>query len=58
MKGTFLVWVDTEGGTEGDTEGGYMTLMQFAVIFWHDLAAPVIAGVLVSLIVSHWRSRK
>ncbi|HDG1691746.1 TPA: type I toxin-antitoxin system toxin Ldr family protein [Kluyvera georgiana] len=24
----------------------------------HDLAAPVIAGVLVSLIVSHWRSRK
>ncbi len=24
----------------------------------HDLAAPVIAGVLVSPIVSHWRSRK
>ncbi|MFV0262531.1 MAG: type I toxin-antitoxin system toxin Ldr family protein [Kluyvera sp.] len=35
-----------------------MTLMQFAVIFWHDLAAPVIAGVMVSPIVSHWRSWK
>ncbi|HCR3981138.1 TPA: type I toxin-antitoxin system toxin Ldr family protein [Kluyvera ascorbata] len=35
-----------------------MTLMQFSVIFWHDLAAPVIAGVLVSVIVSRWRNRK
>ncbi|MFV0263210.1 MAG: type I toxin-antitoxin system toxin Ldr family protein [Kluyvera sp.] len=35
-----------------------MTLMQFGVIFWHDLAAPIIAGVLISVIVSRWRNRK
>ncbi|EFE8117130.1 hypothetical protein CDL88_005607, partial [Escherichia coli] len=22
-------------------QGGYMTLAQFAMIFWHDLAAPI-----------------
>ncbi|MCX9019061.1 type I toxin-antitoxin system toxin Ldr family protein [Citrobacter portucalensis] len=35
-----------------------MALMQFAVALWHDLAAPVIAGVIASLIVSWWKRRK
>jgi len=35
-----------------------MTLMQFAIVFWHDLAAPVLAGVFASLIVSWWHNRK
>ncbi|MED0330894.1 type I toxin-antitoxin system toxin Ldr family protein, partial [Escherichia marmotae] len=29
-----------------------MTLAQLGMAFWHDLAAPVIAGILASLIVS------
>ncbi|ELN8418201.1 type I toxin-antitoxin system toxin Ldr family protein [Escherichia coli] len=31
-----------------------MTLAQFAMIFWHDLAAPILAGI----IVGWWRNRK
>ena len=31
--------------------GGYMTLAELGMAFWHDLAAPVIAGILASLIV-------
>ncbi|EMV27932.1 toxin Ldr, type I toxin-antitoxin system family protein [Escherichia coli MP021017.12] len=27
-------------------QGGYMTLAQFAMIFWHDLAAPILAGII------------
>ena len=38
--------------------GGYMTLAQLGVAFWHDLAAPIIAGTLASLIVSWLRNRK
>ncbi|KUU43406.1 small toxic polypeptide ldrD, partial [Escherichia coli] len=26
--------------------GGYMTLAELGMAFWHDLAAPVIAGIL------------
>ncbi|MBY7377149.1 type I toxin-antitoxin system toxin Ldr family protein [Escherichia marmotae] len=29
-----------------------MTLAQLGMAFWHDLVAPVIAGILASLIVS------
>ena len=29
-----------------------MTLAQLGVAFWHDLAAPIIAGIIASLIVS------
>ncbi|PDO65026.1 small toxic polypeptide ldrD, partial [Escherichia coli] len=29
--------------------GGYMTLAELGMAFWHDLAAPVIAGILASL---------
>ncbi|EFU9230689.1 type I toxin-antitoxin system toxin Ldr family protein [Escherichia coli] len=38
-----------------------MTLAQFAVIFWHDLAAPILAGIITAAtaaIVGWWRSRK
>ena len=35
-----------------------MTLAQLGVAFWHDLAAPVIAGIIASLIVSCLRNRK
>ncbi|WEF28344.1 type I toxin-antitoxin system toxin Ldr family protein [Klebsiella aerogenes] len=35
-----------------------MTLTQLGLIFWDDLAAPVIAGLLVSIIVSWMRNRK
>ncbi|ASG63312.1 toxic polypeptide, small [Kluyvera genomosp. 3] len=38
--------------------GGYMTLAQFGVAFWHDLAAPVIAGIITAAVVSWWRNRK
>ncbi|OIZ22574.1 small toxic polypeptide ldrD [Escherichia coli] len=31
--------------------GGYMTLAELGMAFWHDLAAPVIAGILASMIV-------
>ncbi|MCV0758941.1 type I toxin-antitoxin system toxin Ldr family protein [Escherichia coli] len=29
-----------------------------AVIFWHDLAAPILAGIITAAIVSWWRNRK
>ena len=38
--------------------GGYMTLAQLGVAFWHDLAAPIIAGIIASLIVNWLRNRK
>ncbi|EEC7248981.1 type I toxin-antitoxin system toxin Ldr family protein, partial [Escherichia coli] len=28
-----------------------MTLAQFAMIFWHDLAAPILAGIITAAIV-------
>ncbi|EMG7356265.1 type I toxin-antitoxin system toxin Ldr family protein, partial [Escherichia coli] len=28
-----------------------MTLAQFAMIFWHDLAAPLLAGIITAAIV-------
>ena len=39
-------------------QGGYMTLAKFAMIFWHDLAAPILAGIITAAIVSWWRNRK
>ena len=39
-------------------QGGYMTLAQFAMIFWHNLAAPILAGIITAAIVSWWRNRK
>ncbi|EFM2061939.1 type I toxin-antitoxin system toxin Ldr family protein [Escherichia coli] len=38
--------------------GGYMTLAELSMAFWHDLAAPVIAGILASLIVNWLNKRK
>ena len=38
--------------------GGYMTLAELGMAFWHDLAAPVIAGLLASLIVNSLNKRK
>lgn len=35
-----------------------MTLAQLGVAFWHDLAAPIIDGIIASLIVSWLRNRK
>ncbi|WGA11709.1 type I toxin-antitoxin system toxin Ldr family protein [Escherichia coli] len=40
-----------------------MTLAQFAMIFWHDLAAPILAapilaGIITAAIVGWWRNRK
>lgn len=35
-----------------------MTLMQLGTAFWHDLAAPIIAGIIVSLIANWLRRRK
>ncbi|HDS7845762.1 type I toxin-antitoxin system toxin Ldr family protein, partial [Escherichia coli] len=29
-----------------------MTLAQFAMTFWHDLAAPILAGIITAVIVS------
>ncbi len=29
-----------------------MTLAQFAMIFWHNLAAPILAGIITAVIVS------
>lgn len=29
-----------------------MTLAQFAMTFWHDLAAPILAGIITAAIVS------
>jgi len=39
-------------------QGGYMTLTQLGVVFWHDLAAPIIAGIIASVIVNWLRDRK
>ena len=38
--------------------GGYMTLAELGMAFCHDLAAPVIAGILASLIVNSLNKRK
>ncbi|EGM6630159.1 type I toxin-antitoxin system toxin Ldr family protein [Salmonella enterica subsp. enterica serovar Weltevreden] len=35
-----------------------MTLTQLCVAFWHDLAAPIIAGIIASVIVNWLRDRK
>ncbi|EEQ1781280.1 small toxic polypeptide LdrA/LdrC [Escherichia coli] len=35
-----------------------MTLAQFAMIFWDDLAAPTLAGIITAAIVGWWRNRK
>lgn len=35
-----------------------MTLMQWVLMFWHDLAAPVMVGVLTGPILGWWRKRK
>ncbi|EKS57339.1 TPA: type I toxin-antitoxin system toxin Ldr family protein [Citrobacter freundii] len=35
-----------------------MTLAHLGVAFWHDLAAPIIAGIIASLIVNWLRNRK
>ncbi|XNM78103.1 type I toxin-antitoxin system toxin Ldr family protein [Escherichia coli] len=36
-----------------------MTLAQFAMTFWHNLAAPILAGIVArSDSVSWWRNRK
>ena len=39
-------------------KGGYMTLAELGMAFWHDLAAPVIAGILASMIVNWLNKRK
>ena len=39
-------------------QGGYMTLAQFAMTFWDDLAAPILAGIITAAIVGWWRNRK
>ena len=39
-------------------QGGCMTLAQLGMVLWDDLAAPVIAGILVSMIVSWMDNRK
>ncbi|HBA6821388.1 TPA: small toxic polypeptide LdrA/LdrC, partial [Escherichia coli] len=28
------------------------------MIFWHDLAAPILTGIITAVIVSWWRNRK
>ena len=38
--------------------GGYMTLAELGMAFWHDLAVPVITGILASMIVSWLNKRK
>ncbi|CAM3634339.1 Small toxic polypeptide LdrD [Klebsiella spallanzanii] len=35
-----------------------MTLTQLGMVIWDDLAAPVLAGILVSIIVSRMDNRK
>ncbi len=35
-----------------------MTLAQFAMIFWHDLAAPILAGIITVVIVGWLGNRK
>ncbi len=41
-----------------ENTGGYMTLAELGMAFWHDLAAPVIAGILASMIVNWLNKRK
>ncbi len=36
----------------------YMTLAELGMAFWHDLVAPVIAGILASMIVNWLNKRK
>ncbi|MEX7690656.1 type I toxin-antitoxin system toxin Ldr family protein [Escherichia coli] len=38
-------------------QGGYRTLAQFAMTFWHDLSAPILAGMITAAIVSWCRNR-
>ncbi|WP_348919168.1 type I toxin-antitoxin system toxin Ldr family protein, partial [Actinotignum timonense] len=38
--------------------GGSMTLTQLGLILWDDLAAPIIAGIVVSIIVSWMHNQK
>ena len=38
--------------------GGYMTLAELGMAFWHDLEVPVITGILASMIVSWLNKRK
>ncbi len=35
-----------------------MTLAELGMAFWHDLAAPILAGIITAVIVSWWRNRK
>lgn len=35
-----------------------MTLVEFGLAFWHEIAAPVTAGIIASLIVGWIQSRK
>ncbi|PPW00252.1 type I toxin-antitoxin system toxin Ldr family protein [Escherichia coli] len=35
-----------------------MTLAQFAMTFWHALAAQILAGIITAAIVGWWRNRK
>jgi hypothetical protein len=35
-----------------------MTLIQLGAIFWHDLAAPIMVGVLTAMIVNRWSNRR
>ncbi|MDF3826719.1 MULTISPECIES: type I toxin-antitoxin system toxin Ldr family protein [Pseudocitrobacter] len=35
-----------------------MTFAQLCVIFWHDLAAPILVGIITTAIVSWWRNRR
>ncbi|OCD32590.1 hypothetical protein AWZ89_12355, partial [Shigella sonnei] len=37
--------------------GGYMTLAELGMAFWHDLAAPVIAGIL-ALMSLKWHTNR
>ncbi|EAX5633254.1 type I toxin-antitoxin system toxin Ldr family protein [Salmonella enterica subsp. enterica serovar Infantis] len=35
-----------------------MTLTELSITIWHDLAAPIIAGIIASVIVNWLRDRK
>ncbi|EHF17766.1 type I toxin-antitoxin system toxin Ldr family protein [Escherichia coli] len=35
-----------------------MTLAKFAMIFWHDLAQPILGGIITAALVGWWRNRK
>ena len=54
------ITLDEEGNGEFSVESRNLAvwLAQLGVAFWHDLAAPVIAGIIASLIVSWLRNRK